>query len=153
MNAQASQAGRRILIVDGHSIIFAWPELRKAHARKNQPARETLVKQLTEYQDFSGVHVAVVFDGQGTKVSEESAPGGIQVFFSASGQTADDVIERLVATYGSKHEITVATDDLLERQTAESFGALYLSSEGLRDLLEGNRNDLSRALKARKKRA
>jgi predicted RNA-binding protein with PIN domain len=143
--------GRRILIVDGHSIIFAWQEMRAMHARRNIAARETLVKLLTEYHDFSGVHVAVVFDGQGGKVSEETEPGGIQIFYSGSGQTADDVIERLVAKYGTENEITVATDDLLEQQTAITFGAQCVSAEGLRALLEDSSTELQRQLKQRKK--
>lgn len=55
------------LIVDGHSIIFAWPELRKLHARRSSLAREALIKQLRGYQDWTGVHVVVVFDGKGKK--------------------------------------------------------------------------------------
>ena len=144
--------GTRILIVDGHSIIFAWPEMRKLHTRRNLVAREALVKQLTEYQDFTGIHVAVVFDGQGGKVSEETEPGGIQIFYSSSGQTADDVIERLVAKYGSENEITVATDDMLEQQTAITFGAQCVTAEGLKGLLEETAGELARALKARKRR-
>ena len=144
--------GARILIVDGHSMIFAWPEMRKLHGRRNVAAREALVKQLTEYQDFTGIHVAVVFDGQGGKVTEETEPGGIQVFYSGSGQTADDVIERFVAKYGGENEITVATDDMLEQQTAITFGAQCVSAEGLRELLEATHVELARALKARKKR-
>ena len=133
-------------------MIFAWPQLREAHSRRNHSARETLVKQLTEYQDFTGVHVAVVFDGKGVRVSEETAPGGIQVFYSGAGQTADDVIERFVAHYGKENDITVATEDMLERQTAVTFGAQCLSAEGLRDLLDGTQKDLARALKQRKKK-
>jgi uncharacterized protein len=144
--------GARILIVDGHSIIFAWPEMRAMHSRRNILAREALIKSLTDYQDFSGVHVAVVFDGQGMKVSEHTEPGGIQVFYSGSGQTADDVIERLVAKYGREHEITVATDDLMEQQTAITFGAQCLSAEGLKTMIEENGKELARAIKARKKR-
>ena len=142
---------RRILIVDGHSIIFAWPEMRKQHARRNIVAREALIKLLTGYQDFTGIHVAVVFDGQGGKVSEETEPGGIQVFYSGSGETADDVIERMVAKYGSHHEITVATDDMLEQQTVITFGAQCVSAEGLKALIEETETDLKRALKVRKK--
>jgi predicted RNA-binding protein with PIN domain len=144
--------GARILIVDGHSMIFAWQEIRKLHTRRNQAAREAVVKQLTEYQDFTGVHVAVVFDGQGAKVTEETEPGGIQVFYSGAGRTADDVIERLVAKYGTENDITVATDDMLERQTAITFGAECISADGLKDLLEHTQADLARALKARKKK-
>jgi predicted RNA-binding protein with PIN domain len=144
--------GTRILIVDGHSMIFAWPEMRKLHARRNQSAREAVVKQLTEYQDFTGVHVAVVFDGQGGKVTEETEPGGIQVFYSGAGQTADDVIERLVARYGKEHEITVATDDMMEQQTAITFGAECVSAEGMKELLEETQKELARALKKRRRK-
>ena len=114
-------------------------------------ARESLIKSLTEYQDFTGTHVAVVFDGQGGKLNEQTEPGGIQIFYSGSGQTADDVIERLVAKYGRENDIWVATDDLLEQQTVITFGAQSLSSCGLRDLLDQTRADLARALKARKR--
>ncbi|PYK20611.1 MAG: hypothetical protein DME55_01760 [Verrucomicrobia bacterium] len=56
----------RYLIVDGHSVIFAWPELRKLHARRSSSAREALIKQLRDYQDWTGVRVVVVFDGKGS---------------------------------------------------------------------------------------
>ena len=143
----------RYLIVDGHSVIFAWPELRKLHHRRTSLGREELVKQLTEYQDSTGIRVVAVFDGKGAKISEETAPGGIQIFYSAAGQTADSVIERLVATYAAKHEIMVATSDFQEQQTATSFGALVVSAEGLREWLEHAKADLVRELKAVRKRA
>ena len=92
----------------------------------------------------------MVFDGQGGKVTEETEPGGIQVFYSGAGQTADDVIERFVATYGSENEISVATDDMLEQQTAITFGAHCVSAAGLKELLEETQGELARALKARK---
>ncbi len=41
----------RYLVVDGHSVIFAWPELRKIHERRSSLAREALTKQLRDYQD------------------------------------------------------------------------------------------------------
>ena len=44
----------RYLIVDGHSVIFAWPELRKLHARRSSLAREALIKRLRDYQDWTG---------------------------------------------------------------------------------------------------
>lgn len=142
----------RYLIVDGHSVIFAWPELRKLHGRRMALARDALVKLLTEYQDASGVRVVAVFDGQGGKASEDSAPGGIQIFYSATGQTADTVVERLVAKYAGQHEITVATSDYMEQQTVTGFGALVVSAEGLRAYLDEARNDLSRQIKAIKKK-
>jgi hypothetical protein len=137
----------RYLIVDGHSVIFAWPELRKLHTRRTELARNELVKILTAYQDASGVRVVAVFDGQGGKFNEASEPGGIQIFYSAADQTADAIVERLVAKYASRHEITVATSDLMEQQTATTFGALVVSAEGLRPWLEDAQHDLARRIK------
>jgi len=82
----------RFLIVDGHSAIFAWPEMRALHLRRTALARDALIKALTEYQDYTGVRVVAVFDGQGSKLEEATEPGGIQVFYSAQGQTADEVV-------------------------------------------------------------
>lgn len=137
----------RVLIVDGHSVIFAWPEIRKLHEARAARAREAVVKVLTEYQDSSGTHVVAVFDGKGETMNEVTEPGGIQVFYAGVDQTADDIIERLAAKYGSVHELTVATDDLLEQQTVNTFGASCISTEGLRTLLEGTRAEFARELK------
>lgn len=61
----------RILLVDAHSIIFAWPELRKLHARKMMLARDELTRLLTAYQDSTGIKVVAVFDGKGAKTQDE----------------------------------------------------------------------------------
>jgi predicted RNA-binding protein with PIN domain len=142
----------QILIVDGHSIIFAWPELRAMHDSKTAPAREKLTRILTEYQDLSGTHVVLVFDGRGPMISEESEPGGIQVFYSNTGRTADDIIERLVAKYGMLYSVTVATSDLLEQQTAIAFGGNCISADSLRKLVTSARSDFNRELKRRNTR-
>jgi predicted RNA-binding protein with PIN domain len=87
----------QILIVDGHSVIFAWPDLRALHDYKTALARDRLTRILTEYQDLSGTNVVLVFDGRGPMITQENEPAGIQVFYSNTGHTADDIIERLVA--------------------------------------------------------
>ena len=130
----------RYLIVDGHSVIFAWPELRALHDTRSSLGREALIKQLRDYQDWTGVHVAVVFDGRGSKVSELSDPGEIQIFYSRAGQTADAVIERLAAKYAADSDLIVATSDSMERQTVMASGAECISPEGLRDLLNEARS-------------
>jgi predicted RNA-binding protein with PIN domain len=142
----------RYLIVDGHSVIFAWPELRKLHDGRTGRARAELVKILTAYQDASGVRVVAVFDGKGEKMNEATEPGGIQIFYSGVGQTADDIVERLVAKYASQHEITVATSDFMEQQTVTTFGALVVSAEGLRAWLDDADRELRREIKKLKKK-
>jgi predicted RNA-binding protein with PIN domain len=133
------QSPARYLIVDGHSVIFAWPELRKLHARRSSLARETLVKQLRDYQDWTGVHVVVVFDGKGRKVEATSDPADVQIFYSRSGQSADAIIERLASKYAKRYELVVATSDSLEAETVHACGAEWISPDGLRGLLANAR--------------
>jgi len=129
------QSQARYLIVDGHSVIFAWPELRKLHTRRSSLAREALVKQLRDYQDWTGVHVVVVFDGKGKKVDATSDPAEVQVFYSRSGQSADAIIERLASKYAKRFTLMVATSDSMEAETVQASGAESISPEGLRGLL------------------
>jgi uncharacterized protein len=144
--------GSQILIVDGHSVIFAWPDLRALHDRKTASARERLTSILTEYQDLTGTNVVLVFDGRGPVITQETEPAGIQVFYSNTGRTADDIIERLVAKYGMLYSITVATSDLLEQQTAIAFGGNCISADGLRKLVTDARTTFTRELKRRNAR-
>src|SRR2546430_16574776 len=125
----------RYLIVDGHSVIFAWPELRKLQARRSALAREALLKQLRHYQDWTGVRVVIVFDGKGKKIDASSEPGEVQIFYSRTGQSADAIIERLASKYAKQFELMVATSDSLEAETVQACGAEWISPEGLRDLL------------------
>ena len=133
------QSRARYLIVDGHSVIFAWPELRKLHARRSSLAREGLIKQLRDYQDWTGVRVVVVFDGKGKKVEATSDPGNVQIFYSRSGQSADAIIERLASKYAKRYELVVATSDSMEAETVHASGAEWISPDGLRGLLANAR--------------
>ena len=133
------QSPAHYLIVDGHSVIFAWPELRKLHSRRSSLAREALIKQLRDYQDWTGVRVVVVFDGKGKKVEATSDPAEVQIFYSRSGQSADAIIERLASKYARNCELMVATSDSMEAETVMACGAEWISPEGLRGLLLSRR--------------
>jgi len=129
----------RYLIVDGHSVIFAWPELRKLHARRASLAREMLIKRLRDYQDWTGVHVVIVFDGKGRKIETICDPADVQIFYSRTGQTADAIVERLASKYAKRFELMVATSDSFEAETVVACGAEWISPEGLRGLLSSTR--------------
>jgi len=137
---------QKILIVDGHSMIFQWPELARDYAARGASVRESLVRLLTSLQDNSDWTVAVVFDGRGAKASSEGKPDGIKVFYSKDGQAADAIIERLTAKYASDCDVTVATDDRLERTTVESFGAISISSRQLQSEIEAAERDIQTAI-------
>ncbi len=142
----------RYLLVDAHSAIFSWPDLHDLHGRNALAAREGLTRRLTAYQDASGVRVVVVFDGKGAKSNSETAPGGVQVFYSGGGKTADCIIERLAAKYASEHEITVATNDRLVQQTVITFGGLAISVDALRDLIGEADRDVARRIRRMRRR-
>ena len=124
------------LLVDGHSIIFAWPELRKLHERRSSLAREALIRQLRDYQDWTGVRVVIAFDGKAPNISAISDPGDVQIFYSRSGQTADTIIERLASKYAEKFKLMVATSDSMEAETIHACGAQWISPDALRTLME-----------------
>ena len=137
----------RYLLVDAHSAIFSWPEFRELHMRNGLAAREELTRRLTAYQDATGVRVVVVFDGKGERSNSDTAPGGIQVFYSGGGKSADCIIERLAAKYAAEHEITAATNDRLVQQTVITFGGLAISVDALRALLGEADRDITRQIR------
>ena len=126
----------RYLVVDGHSVIFAWPELRKLHQRRRSLARDALVKRLRDYQDWTGIQVVAVFDGTGDRINETSGPGELHVIYSKRGQTADSIIERLAGKYAGRFDLTVVTSDSLERETVHASGASWISPETLQQMIE-----------------
>jgi len=126
----------KYLIVDGHSIVFAWPDLRNLHRRRGSLARETLIKRLRNYQDWTGEKVVVVFDGRGGRIGQSSEPHDVQIFYAKAGQAADSIVERLACKYASRFEVRVATSDLAEMETVNACGAACVSPAELRRMLE-----------------
>jgi predicted RNA-binding protein with PIN domain len=135
MRSSESPRGR-FLLVDGHSMIFAWEELRQLHEQRMALAREALCQRLQAYQDVSGERVVVVFDGkQGSSGGERQAEE-IQVLYSKQHGSADEILERLACKYASDHDLTVASRDRAVLDMVSSFGANAISAKGLADLLE-----------------
>lgn len=121
------------LILDGHSVIHAWPDLQKLHrtAAKRHLAREELLKRMRHFQDMTGERVVVVFDGTGARVSEQREQGGLQVFYADPGTSADIVVERLAAKHAPVHRIRVVTADGMVRDSVSASGAEWMSPAAL----------------------
>ena len=126
------------LVVDGHSVIFAWPDLRKLHDQNRGVARKALIDRLRHLHDTSDWRVTVVLDGKlGTAHSSGARkPTDMVVSYATADQTADSIIERLVAASGLAKEILVITADEAEKLTVESLGAATASPAWLRKELE-----------------
>ncbi len=145
---------RPFLLVDAHNVIFARPDLARLHGRNPAAARGELTRILERYQDASGIRVVAVFDGGAgaQATSEMSGQAGIQAMYPHAGQTADAVIERLVAKYASIHDLTVATNDNLIRAAAAAAGATTIDADTLFDEIVRADRDLAASLDRLRKR-
>jgi predicted RNA-binding protein with PIN domain len=136
------------LVIDGHSVIFAWQDLRQLHDRNRAAARKALLDRLQHLHDTSDWRVTVVLDGKmGTAV-----PNGTRkrtdmvVSYATADQTADSIIERLVAASGVATQILVITADEAERLTVESLGAATASPVWLRKELDMEQHSFTASL-------
>ncbi|MCB1229799.1 MAG: NYN domain-containing protein [Verrucomicrobiae bacterium] len=135
------------LIVDGNNIIHAWPDLAELHRKRRGLGHAALCQRLRQYRDHADHRVVVVFDGKSGPREEVREPEGLQIIYTDGGNTADDVIERLVAGNVKKYRIIVATNDLAEQNLVSAFGAEVWSAELLRGEIDAREGDWRRYLK------
>lgn len=112
------------ILVDGYSLLHAWPDLARGHARHSEPARDALVEVLTRYGDVVDIPVTVFFDGGGAPKGTPKTPTHprMEVIFSPQGKTADDLIERVAYRIVRHGEALVVTNDHAEQDTVRAFG-------------------------------
>ncbi len=130
-----------LLVVDGYNVIFKTPRYmdlapEAADHSTSDPfgeARERLVADVAAYAQ-GRYEPVIVFDAA-NNVSDERpdfSRGGVRVIFSRTGETADEVIERLVTD--SRHEmraVTVITSDNTIRATVGGIPVTRIGSDVL----------------------
>ena len=148
---QTRTMAKSFLLVDAHNVIFARPELAALHRQSRTAAREKLLQILERLQDAGNMRVVAVFDGGAGTAAETGVSGtaGVQVFYA---QSADAVIERLVAKYASWHRLTVATDDNLIRTAAVAAGASTVGVDQLFADIEAAEKEMGEALEKLRRR-
>ncbi len=114
------------IIVDGYNVIRQWPEVAMLDRGDLQSGREALLHELQAYRRARGHRITVVFDGreQGGFSETTERAAGIDVRYSRRGETADTVIARLVAEWGSG--TVVVSSDREVAATARRSGAATL---------------------------
>lgn len=138
------------ILVDGYSLLHAWPELAPGRSRFSAMARDELVHRLRLYRDAVGTPVTVVFDGANAQpeVSVEMASTPeMEIIFSRTGQTADQIIESVAARIQPYGQILVVTDDNAERDTVIGFGSHATSCDLFIADLKSILGDMERDLK------
>jgi len=148
----ASNVGAMALVrilVDGYSLLHNWPQLARRKPRHSAAAREELIHVLTQYRDAIGTPITVVFDGAGARAGtpKVESTSDLEILYSRSGQTADDVIERAAHRLGEFGEVLVVTDDHAERDTVLSLGSMASSCLSFIRTIESTLADLQSDLK------
>ena len=117
-------------ILDGYNIINSWKSLRDAKSKGLAYARHQLIQMMTQYQDFTGEEVSIVFDGiRKLDFIAEYIETGVIVIFSRDGGSADAAIERMVYKLKDKSKTVVVTSDRMIRSMIEGMGARSISAE------------------------
>lgn len=132
------------ILVDGYSLLHSWPELAPREPRHSATARDELLHVLRLYSDAVGTPVTVVFDGaghRGARQETDSTPQ-VEVLFSKSGQTADQIIERVTYRMKPFGEVLVVTDDHAERDTVIAMGGFASSCDSFIQTVENALRDL-----------
>ena len=142
------------LLVDGHSVLHAWPELKRHQvvASKRHLARTELLKRLRDFQDSSGSQVVVVFDGTQAQMTEEREKDGLQIIYADSGNSADHLIEKLAAKYAKTHPMRVVSADGMVGETVMAFGADWISPDMLKTLCQGADKEIQQQIDKLKSR-
>lgn len=127
----------KVLIVDGHSAIFSTPRLADNYSVNAYRTRQELIYELTHFQDVSDYHVVLVFDGKGERLDSQLRQDlDILVIYTRLNQSADAVIERIVAQYAEKYDVQVASNDRFVLDTISVFGAYPMSIRSLWELID-----------------
>lgn len=125
------------LILDGYNLIGALDRYREPAGAGFDSVREQLVNDALKASGWTGRIIVLVFDAHGSPEPERSqslAGGAVRVIYSASGDSADDVIERLAARL--EGDLTIYTADFAIQRTALARGARRATPREFADLLD-----------------
>jgi predicted RNA-binding protein with PIN domain len=118
------------ILIDGYNLIYRDAALKQLADRNLEEARERLLESLSAYRTRD-MEMVVVFDGAGAASTHASSGrAGIQVRFSASTRTADQLILELLGRETRRASLTVVTSDKKDiGNMARAEGVRWISSE------------------------
>ena len=138
------------ILVDGYSLLHSWPALARGKPRHSEAARDELIRVLTQYRDSEGTPITIFFDGTGPvrgRASQTHSSPEVEILFSRSDQTADQMIERAAHRFRAYGEVLVVTNDYAERDTVVNMGGLSSSCENFIRAIETAIVDLQNEIK------
>ena len=125
------------LILDGYNVIGATERYGTRVSGGLDESRELLVNDALKIAGWTGREIVVVFDahrGSEPERTELRAGGAVRVLYSAPGESADDVIERLLGNLDGP--ATVYTADFALQRTALARGVSRATPREFAELLD-----------------
>jgi len=99
------------ILIDGYNLIRQSVTFRPYERLSLEAGRNALIESLAAYRKRTGHRVTVIFDAWegGFLTEERDRHGGINILYSRKGETADDLIKRIVEQ--RKEAFVVVTSD------------------------------------------
>ena len=99
------------ILIDGYNLIRQSTAFRRLDRLNLEAGRNALIHSLAAYKKQMGHRVTVVFDARegGFLTEERDRHCGIRCLYSRKGETADDLIKRMIEV--RKEEFVVVTSD------------------------------------------
>ncbi|MCI0567994.1 MAG: NYN domain-containing protein [Acidobacteria bacterium] len=118
------------ILIDGYNLLYKDGVLKNLAERSLEEAREQLLDTISAYRTGT-MEILVVFDGaRPSPTRSASGRAGVQVRFSASTKTADQVILELIQREPRRASLTVVTSDKKDiGRIASAEGVRWISSE------------------------
>ena len=132
---ELSFSHKDLLVVDGYNVMRASSRYDALIDKKTDPqhfdtdpfdrARERLISDVAAYA-HPRYDCYLIFDGGNNRsdIPRTTRVAGIHVVYSRAGETADDVIERLVfAAHKQERKVVLVTSDMTIRQTVATHAS------------------------------
>ncbi len=136
------------LLIDGHNLIFQTPTLARKYKRHPASVIESLARQAQQISDIRPWKVVLIFDGNASHLhSSYTAPGAVEILFSAHNQSADTLIEKLSKKIPEQEDIYIVTADKAIAATTHSPRTYILGPEWFLNETESTQHILSERLR------
>ena len=124
------------ILIDGYNLIRQSSAFRRFDRLSLEAGRKALVQSLATYKKQTRHRVTVVFDAweSGFLTEERDRHGGINILYSRRGETADDLIKRMIEN--RKEEFVVVTSDRAIADFASHRGVAAIASPVFESRLE-----------------
>ena len=124
------------LIIDRYNLLHIALPLFQGAPEDFQRRRDQLIDQLSSYRQKRPCEMTVVFDGwRGGWVTEKrERKKGIDLIFSKLGETADEVIKRLVKERGSGAVVVTSDRDI--SKYAQRLSVAVIPSDQFRERID-----------------